>query len=59
MENEMMGKILNDGEKPQAAAREWLRNNPSVLNKWLNGVTTVDGENAVEAVTEYLNKTEA
>ncbi|OOE98052.1 choline ABC transporter substrate-binding protein [Salinivibrio sp. IB643] len=59
MENEMMGKILNDGEKPQMAAREWLRNNPSVLNKWLDGVTTVDGQDAVEAVTEYLKKTEA
>jgi glycine betaine/proline transport system substrate-binding protein len=43
MENELMGKILNDGEEPEKAASEWLKANPSVLDAWLAGVKTRDG----------------
>ncbi|MCM0613822.1 choline ABC transporter substrate-binding protein [Marinobacter sediminum] len=54
MENEVMGAILNDGEDPRDAAHAWLANNPDVLNGWLDGVTTIDGEPALTAVKASL-----
>ena len=50
MENEIMGKILDDGEKPEEAAAAWIKANSDVLSTWLDGVTTVDGGDAMEAV---------
>ncbi|MDD7909074.1 MULTISPECIES: choline ABC transporter substrate-binding protein [Pseudovibrio] len=44
MENELMNAILNEGEDPQDAARAWLKNNPEVIDAWLDGVTTFDGQ---------------
>ncbi|QKK30156.1 choline ABC transporter substrate-binding protein [Rhizobium indicum] len=43
MENQIMGKILNDGKEPEAAASEWLKANPAALKPWLAGVKTRDG----------------
>ncbi|AWI85466.1 glycine/betaine ABC transporter substrate-binding protein [Alloyangia pacifica] len=54
MENEIMGAILNDGEKSDAAAEAWLAANPDVLDSWLDGVTTLDGEPALPAVKSAL-----
>ncbi|MEQ8403406.1 MAG: choline ABC transporter substrate-binding protein [Roseitalea porphyridii] len=54
MENEIMGAILNDGENPEDAARAWLTANPGVLDGWLDGVTTLDGGDAMEAVSSAL-----
>tara|TARA_R110002049_G_scaffold10127_3_gene50376 strand:- start:78808 stop:79728 length:921 start_codon:yes stop_codon:yes gene_type:complete len=50
MENEIMGAILDDGEKPEAAAATWIKANPGVLDGWLAGVTTQDGGDAMAAV---------
>lgn len=55
MENEVMGKILNDGQDPMAAAKEWLAANPDAATGWLDGVTTVDGNDAQAALSEALN----
>ena len=55
MENEIMGAILNDGTEPGAAARAWLAANPDALGPWLNGVTTLDGGDAMAAVMAALN----
>ncbi|HET7408597.1 MAG TPA: choline ABC transporter substrate-binding protein [Paracoccaceae bacterium] len=54
MENEIMGAILDDGEDPAEAARAWLKENPDVLDAWLQGVTTRDGGDALAAVKEDL-----
>lgn len=54
MENEIMGKILDDGEEPAKAATAWLKANPAVLDKWLDGVTTVDGKEGLPAVKATL-----
>lgn len=54
MENEVMGKILNDGARPMEAAKSWLQNNPDAAMPWLDGVTTVDGNDAHAALTEAL-----
>ncbi|MBO3761135.1 choline ABC transporter substrate-binding protein [Ciceribacter sp. L1K22] len=54
MENEIMGKILNDGEDAEAAATEWLKANPSAVEPWLAGVTTKDGAEGLAAVKSEL-----
>ncbi len=54
MENAIMGGILNDKQKPEQAARAWLKQNPQVLDAWLEGVTTLDGKDGTAAVKKYL-----
>ncbi len=54
MENEIMGAILDDGEEPDAAASSWLEAHPEVLDSWLQGVTTFEGEPGLPAVKEHL-----
>jgi len=53
MENEVMLPIM-DKKAPNEAAKEWLAKNPSVLDKWLDGVTTMDGQPGLAAVKKYL-----
>ncbi|WP_149778375.1 choline ABC transporter substrate-binding protein [Roseovarius litoreus] len=54
MENEIMGAILNDGTDPAEAAATWLKANPGILETWLDGVTTIDGGDAMAAVKADL-----
>jgi glycine betaine/proline transport system substrate-binding protein len=54
MENEIMGAILDEGKEPEAAATEWLKQNPQVVEPWLEGVTTFDGGDATETVKAEL-----
>lgn len=54
MENEIMGKILNDGEDPEKAASDWLKANGAAIDPWLAGVTTVDGGDGLAAVKAKL-----
>ncbi|WP_417560929.1 choline ABC transporter substrate-binding protein [Marinomonas sp.] len=54
MENQIMGAILDEGKKPNIAAKEWLKANPEVLNAWLKGVTTQSGDNGLSAVKSHL-----
>ncbi|SDG09278.1 glycine betaine/proline transport system substrate-binding protein [Onishia taeanensis] len=55
MENQLMGTIMDDGEKPREAARAYLQANPAVLDGWLEGVSTVDGEPGLPAVKKALD----
>ncbi|MEF2071871.1 choline ABC transporter substrate-binding protein [Consotaella aegiceratis] len=54
MENEIMGKILDDGEDADAAVLEWVKANPDLVLGWLDGVKTLDGGDATEAVKSEL-----
>ena len=54
MENEVMAAILDEGEEPADAARAWLQANPETLDGWLDGVTTVDGDEGLPAVKAHL-----
>ncbi|TGG95456.1 choline ABC transporter substrate-binding protein [Natronospirillum operosum] len=54
MESQLMGDILNEGLEADEAAHQWLANNPDALTDWLDGVTTVDGEDGLPAVQAYL-----
>lgn len=50
MENQLMGKILDDGMAAEEAAREWISANPQAIEPWLDGVTTLDGQPGLDAV---------
>ncbi|WP_313616850.1 choline ABC transporter substrate-binding protein [Agrobacterium sp.] len=54
MENEIMGKILNDGTEPEAAATAWMKANPAAIEPWLAGVKTFKGEDGLPAVKTSL-----
>ncbi|MCL6706927.1 choline ABC transporter substrate-binding protein [Pseudomonas sp. R2.Fl] len=54
MENEIMGKILNDGQDAEVAATEWLKANPATIEPWLAGVTTKDDGDGLAAVKAAL-----
>lgn len=54
MENEVMAGILDDGQDADVAAEQWLSNNPGVLDQWLDGVTTLSGDDALPAVKKSL-----
>ncbi|MFW3616136.1 choline ABC transporter substrate-binding protein [Billgrantia antri] len=54
MENRLMGEIMNEGSDPREAARAYLQENPDVLDAWLEGVDTRDGEPGAEAVKAEL-----
>ena len=54
MENEIMAAILDDGEDAEDAAKAWMAANPDTWKAWLAGVTTMDGGDAVAAVSAAL-----
>lgn len=55
MENQLMATIMDEGEDPREAARAYLQANPAVLDTWLEGVSTRDGEPALPAVKASLD----
>lgn len=54
MENALMGAVLNDNQKPEAAATAWLKANPQALDAWLAGVTSIDGKPAIDVIKAAL-----
>jgi glycine betaine/proline transport system substrate-binding protein len=54
MENILMAAILDHGETAESAAKKFLSANPGLLDPWLEGVTTVDGEPGLPAVKAAL-----
>ena len=54
MENEVMSAILDDGQAPGVAARDWMTRHPDLVAAWLDGVTTRSGGDAVAALQAAL-----
>ncbi|MFQ5774907.1 MAG: choline ABC transporter substrate-binding protein [Kiloniellaceae bacterium] len=54
MENEIMGYMLGDGMDPQAAAIKLVQAHPELVDRWLSGVTTLDGGDGAAAVKAHL-----
>jgi glycine betaine/proline transport system substrate-binding protein len=52
-ESQLMVPIM-DRKTPQEVAKQWLRDNPEDLQRWLAGVTTLDGKEGVAAVQASL-----
>lgn len=53
MESQLMEKVL-DKQDPARVARDWIKANPQVLDQWLEGVTTFDGQDGASAVKRYV-----
>ncbi|WP_447556350.1 choline ABC transporter substrate-binding protein [Vreelandella sp. EE22] len=54
MENELMAAIMNDGVAPREAANAYLKDRDDLLEAWLEGVTTREGDEALPAVRQAL-----
>ena len=54
MENSIMAEVVNNKVSNADAAKAWIKANPAVLEKWLDGVKTVDGKDALPAVKAKL-----
>ncbi|MBV7549251.1 choline ABC transporter substrate-binding protein [Pseudomonas sp. PDM26] len=54
MENSIMAEVVNKKISNADAAKAWIKANPAVLDKWLDGVKTVDGKDALPAVKAKL-----
>lgn len=54
MENSIMAEVVNRKVSNADAAKAWIKANPAVLDKWLDGVKTVDGKDALPAVKAKL-----
>ncbi len=50
IEDEVMGAILYEKIDPPKAAERWLKANPKIWAAWLDGVTTLDGKPATDAL---------
>ncbi|WP_034410493.1 choline ABC transporter substrate-binding protein [Derxia gummosa] len=49
MENRLMAPIM-DKKDPVKVAKDYIKANPGVLDKWLDGVTTFDGKEGLASV---------
>ncbi len=54
MENSIMADVANNKVTNAAAVKTWIKANPAVLDKWLDGVKTVDDKEALAAVKAKL-----
>lgn len=54
MENSIMAEVVNKKVSNADAAKAWIKANPAVLDKWLDGVKTVDGKDALPAIKAKL-----
>jgi len=54
MENSIMADVTNNKVTNAAAVKTWLKANPAVLDKWLDGVKTIDDKDALAAVKAKL-----
>ena len=54
MENAIMAEVLEKNVKNADAVKAWIKANPQVLGKWLDGVKSRDGGDALAAVQAKL-----
>jgi glycine betaine/proline transport system substrate-binding protein len=54
MEGDMMAPVLKDGKDPKVVAAEWIKANPDSIKAWLNGVTALDGSDALAAAQKLI-----
>lgn len=54
LENHIIASVLQDKVNVNAAALDALKSHPDLLGPWLDGVTTANGANGLQAVTSAL-----
>lgn len=53
IESELMEMAVERND-PQSVAKTWIKANPAILDQWLAGVTTFDGQDGVAAVKKFI-----
>ncbi|WP_415845631.1 choline ABC transporter substrate-binding protein [Stutzerimonas zhaodongensis] len=53
IESELMEMAVERND-PQSVAKTWIKANPAILDKWLAGVTTYDGQDGIAAVKKFV-----
>jgi glycine betaine/proline transport system substrate-binding protein len=53
IESQLMEKVL-EKQNPTTVAKDWIKANPAILDQWLAGVTTYDGQDGLAAVKKHL-----
>ena len=53
IESQLMEKVL-EKQNPTEVAKNWIKANPAILDQWLAGGTTYDGQDGVAAVKKHL-----
>lgn len=53
IESQLMERVL-EKENPQTVAKDWIKANPAILDQWLSGVTTFDGQDGAAAVKKHV-----
>jgi glycine betaine/proline transport system substrate-binding protein len=53
IESQLMDKVLQK-QNPTTVAAEWIKANPAILDQWLAGVSTYDGQDGLAAVKQHL-----
>ncbi|MEO4045592.1 choline ABC transporter substrate-binding protein [Pseudomonas sp. CAU 1711] len=53
IESQLMDRVLQK-ENPTTVARDWIKANPQILDQWLAGVTTFDGQDGSAAVKMFI-----
>jgi glycine betaine/proline transport system substrate-binding protein len=53
IESQLMDEVLQK-QNPVVVAKNWIKANPAILDQWLDGVTTFDGQDGLAAVQKHL-----
>ncbi len=53
IESELM-ELAVERDDPQRVAKNWIKANPAILDQWLAGVTTYDGQDGIAAVKKFV-----
>lgn len=56
IENSLMQQIIDTRQNPTAVVTAWLKKNPQIIKTWLQGVTTINGQDGLKAVQNQLSK---
>jgi glycine betaine/proline transport system substrate-binding protein len=54
IQNNWINQYSREKRKPEQVAKEWIRNNLGIVDQWVYGVTSVDGERARDAIRKAL-----
>jgi len=55
IQNQWIDSYKRQEKDPEVVAEEWIANNLDVVNQWVYGVETADGEMARKAIKEIVN----
>ena len=55
IQNEWIDQYSRQKQKPEDVAAAWIRNNLGIIDQWVYGVTSVDGQRARDAIRNALH----